>query len=221
MKVLAIQTVEFPNSIAIFDASQETVEQIILEKRNQTIELLGDSLTKLLQKTDVPQDQVNLFSVCIGPGSYTGTRGGVAFAKGFCQFSGATFIGVTAFDVLEHIAKTVYPQSRTVCALMDAKNQRVYYKKDTGEESVDHVTDVVKSIKAKTLFIGSGAFEYREIIEDIVEDNALFAEKKDCYTNAVTVAAVGQKLFEQGKGKDFSTMPLYILPPNITKPKKK
>jgi tRNA threonylcarbamoyladenosine biosynthesis protein TsaB len=51
----------------------------------------------------VPRD-VGLVAVDVGPGSFTGLRIGVTFAKTFAYATGANILGVTSMEVLAHQA---------------------------------------------------------------------------------------------------------------------
>jgi tRNA threonylcarbamoyl adenosine modification protein YeaZ len=62
--------------------------------------LLG-CVERVLAETGISLDNVGLVAVCTGPGSFTGLRIGVAFAKSLAHARDIPLIGVSAYDVAE------------------------------------------------------------------------------------------------------------------------
>lgn len=225
--ILGIQTAEFPNSVALLKADGDVVDIIMLKKRKQTVELLGKSVKQLIKKAGIKIEDVSLISVCLGPGSYTGTRGGLAFAKGFCQFTKISLIGVSAFEVLKQNVENV-GQLQNAIFLLDARNQRVFYikmdaKVDKKQIKVGSIVNIVDEISRKTLFVGSGALANQEYIKGELKGKVSFVKKSLNFLKAEQVARAGLKKFKEKDSiykKDYlyKIKPLYILPPSITKP---
>ncbi|MBN1915861.1 tRNA (adenosine(37)-N6)-threonylcarbamoyltransferase complex dimerization subunit type 1 TsaB [Candidatus Dojkabacteria bacterium] len=120
--LLAIQTAEFPNSVALFNEKGGLVDERVIEVKGKSEKLLGEMTKDLIKKNGITFDSIQTLAVCLGPGSYTGLRAGVAFAKGLCQFSGIRLVGVDIFEAFDEkgIKDGIF--------LLDAKNRRVYYK---------------------------------------------------------------------------------------------
>ncbi len=57
--------------------------------------LLGDALRESMRRID----DIALVGVCTGPGSFTGLRIGVAFAKSLAQSKEIPIVGISAYDV--------------------------------------------------------------------------------------------------------------------------
>ncbi|MBN2015282.1 tRNA (adenosine(37)-N6)-threonylcarbamoyltransferase complex dimerization subunit type 1 TsaB [Candidatus Dojkabacteria bacterium] len=237
--ILGIQTAELPNEVALLEFSKSKVEiprkfTKKISTGGQTIEELGDSVKKILAEAGIEPEEVDLVCVCLGPGSYTGTRGGVAFAKGYCQFRGIPLIGVSAFEVLEESIKTIKGIGNVVF-MLDAKNERVFALKSDRKSfgkirmdqvRVDSIENILTPTKERTLFLGSGAAAYRGIINEEIKNRAAFVPAKSNILRAVNVAARGLKSYQKNSSiysKDYllNIKPLYILPPNITKAKSK
>ncbi len=77
----------------------------------------------LLKCTRTPLDEVDLFAVSAGPGSFTGIRIGIASVKGLAMQGGKPCMGVST---LEAIAWNLAHVKGTVCAVMDARCHQVY-----------------------------------------------------------------------------------------------
>jgi tRNA threonylcarbamoyl adenosine modification protein YeaZ len=78
---------------------------------------------KLLAAADVGLDDVKLIAVCRGPGSFTGLRIGVAFAKSVAQARGLPIVGVSSYDVAEFDSKPL----RFPCAAVVQGKRAFYY----------------------------------------------------------------------------------------------
>ena len=228
--ILGIQTAEFPNEIVLIKGDSSLIESVPFNERDKTVEKLGDTLKGIVDKAKIEVEGIDLVTVCLGPGSYTGTRGGLAFAKGLCQFSNIPLIGVSTFEVLrENILSNENVEN--VCYLLDAKNERVFYiesSKGKNEKAIetDYLANILEKIREKCAFIGSGAVEYKEIIKDKLKDKARFVEGKFSKLSAESVARAGIRLYKKdssiySKGYLYKILPLYILPPSITKSKSK
>lgn len=78
-----------------------------------------------LTRAGVVLTDVDAFAVCIGPGSFTGIRVGVAAARGFAVATGRPAIGVSSLEALAAEAREMAP-GRPVLALLDARKDEVY-----------------------------------------------------------------------------------------------
>ena len=78
----------------------------------------------MLAASDLTPDGVTALAVCIGPGSYTGVRIGVAAAKGIIAVRQLPLVGVTTLDIL---AAAQPPDTRPLYALFAAGRKRIGY----------------------------------------------------------------------------------------------
>ncbi|MDQ6766424.1 MAG: tRNA (adenosine(37)-N6)-threonylcarbamoyltransferase complex dimerization subunit type 1 TsaB [Candidatus Eremiobacteraeota bacterium] len=63
------------------------------------LESLAALLQRALHERHRAIDEITLIGVCTGPGSFTGLRIGVAFAKSLAQTKDIPIVGVSAYDV--------------------------------------------------------------------------------------------------------------------------
>lgn len=59
---------------------------------------------EILEASDLKADRLSAVAVSKGPGSYTGLRIGVSFAKGICYGLGIPLIGIGSLDSLARVA---------------------------------------------------------------------------------------------------------------------
>ncbi len=104
--------------------------------RDQTIlaELTGDAalthgqrlpeeLMRVLAAASLRIDDVELFAVAAGPGSFTGLRVGIATVQGLAMARGR---GVVAVSALEALARAAINSTRPIGACMDAQRGEVF-----------------------------------------------------------------------------------------------
>jgi len=76
-------------------------------------------------------EAVELVAVCTGPGSFTGLRIGVAFAKSVAQARGLPMLGVSSYDVVDDESNGItYPR----VALVEGKRD-FFYARIVGDEA--------------------------------------------------------------------------------------
>jgi len=79
--LLALDTATDTIGLALTDGARILAEEVWLARRHATVELAPET-ARLLRRTGAREDQLQGIAITIGPGSYTGLRIGLAFAKG-------------------------------------------------------------------------------------------------------------------------------------------
>ena len=96
MKILAIDTSTRMGSIALAD-SEQLVAQIQLNLETTHTEKLLPAMDAVLRQTSWDLSHLNGLAIAIGPGSFTGLRGGLATLKGFAVAPHFPLFGVFSF----------------------------------------------------------------------------------------------------------------------------
>lgn len=90
---------------------------------------------ELLTENDIDPQQIDAVAVGEGPGSYTGLRIGISFAKGLCYGLGKPLIAVSSLASLAAVAIEDYNagiidienwNSALLCPMIDARRMEVY-----------------------------------------------------------------------------------------------
>lgn len=138
---------------------------------------------ELLTENDIDPQQIDAVAVGEGPGSYTGLRIGVSFAKGLCYGLGKPLIAVSSLASLAAVAIEDYHagiidienwDSALLCPMIDARRMEVYTQvfdskanplSDVTAEVVDENT-LAEHRAATDHFVvfGSGAAKCAEIL---------------------------------------------------------
>jgi tRNA threonylcarbamoyladenosine biosynthesis protein TsaB len=120
--LLAIDTATKLMSLALFDGKTILGEQTFVAG-NQHNSLLSPAISHTLQVCGVAPRDLTALAVVVGPGSYTGLRIGVAFAKGMASARDLPLIGMSSLDVLA-LGQPFTPK-HTLLAVLQAGRGRV------------------------------------------------------------------------------------------------
>ena len=101
MKILALDTTTLPGSTALMCDGQLEGWMAGNPTKTHSERLPGD-LLRLLEKHRLRVDDVDVFAVCAGPGSFTGLRVGLATVQGLALASGGGVLGVSTLEVLAY-----------------------------------------------------------------------------------------------------------------------
>ncbi len=97
--LLAIDTATARASIALHDGKTLRSE-CTWEAVNRHTTTLAARISQMLDASEVTPAYLTAIAVCIGPGSYTGVRIGVALAKGMAVARQLPLIGIPTLDIL-------------------------------------------------------------------------------------------------------------------------
>lgn len=156
--------------------------------------------------------EIDTVLVCIGPGSYTGIRVGLSYAKAFVSLRPIDLIGVNYLDCLEYIySQKNALNKQEVRGIMSARNNNVYIS--SGSEVIITQANQLKDDK---LYIGSGV-EYLEQLPNMYKHFV-----KGIYVTADDMVKyyLGNldrlKIYSYSNFVEFSKLlPIYVQEPRI------
>jgi tRNA threonylcarbamoyladenosine biosynthesis protein TsaB len=97
--LLAIDTSTRSMGIGLHDGSQVCAEFVWQSQNYHTVEL-APAVEDLLKKCQVDANHLVGVAVAIGPGSFTGLRIGLGFAKGLALANNLPLLGIPTMDIL-------------------------------------------------------------------------------------------------------------------------
>ena len=124
---------------------------ILGERTGTTRTLLGD-VDELLAEAGEGAADIGALVVGTGPGSFTSTRIGLAFARGLGVALGVEGAGVSTLDALASVEPRAYP-------VIAARRREVFV------EGPLAISPDELALEPGTLCVGSGAVRYRAILE--------------------------------------------------------
>jgi tRNA threonylcarbamoyladenosine biosynthesis protein TsaB len=96
---LAIDTATDQAGVALHDGDKVVAESTWTSRRRHTVEL-GPKVEGILASAELEVDELAGLAVAIGPGSYTGLRIGLSFAKGLALGSRLPLVPVPTLDIV-------------------------------------------------------------------------------------------------------------------------
>ena len=121
--VLALDTSSRATSLALARGDQLLAEFESTESEERS-ESLWEEIERLLERGGSDIREVDLYSVGVGPGAFTGLRVGIAAAKGLAAPLNKPMTGITSLEALAYSAK----DHELVCALMNGYRGEVYWQ---------------------------------------------------------------------------------------------
>lgn len=226
MKVLAIDTSTNTATVALMEDDRLICEYSINNRLTHSQKLLSQ-LESVLKISGENLASVGLISICIGPGSFTGIRIGVAAAKAISQVWNIPMVEVSS---LELAARNFDCFDGSVIGIIDAQKDNLYYnifefdqrsaeiiKENTDSViGVDDLIEKVKLIDGKKIFVGEGLLKAKDRLKTLAqEDKNVFLAGSDKNINkAGSLAKAGLIRHRNGESKNyFEVEPKYIRKP--------
>jgi tRNA threonylcarbamoyladenosine biosynthesis protein TsaB len=189
MVILAIDTSHRVGSVTIrLDA--RTSETREFGEVSHLVEL-GEAVSELAGRHGIAVRDLDRVAVVSGPGSFTGLRIGMAYAKGLHAAVGVDLVTITSLELL---AAEALQTEETVCAMIDARRAEVYGAIYTRGAAYPGTATVFQPVceqppraaspdvfllsakKRPVVFVGSGAERWRETINAAMGMSARIAE---------------------------------------------
>lgn len=128
MIILALDTCLSACSVAVLDGERVLARRVESMSRGHQ-ERLAPLTAEAMAEAGLGFDRLQRVGVTIGPGSFTGLRVGLAFAKGLGAALGIPVIGV---GVLEALAAPLAGDPGTIFPVLEAKRGQVYLQAFSG-----------------------------------------------------------------------------------------
>lgn len=124
MKILGFDSSAKTASVAVCDENGLTAQyfQNCGLTHSRTLLPMAEDMIKNL---DISLNDIDLFAVAQGPGSFTGIRIGVSTVKGLAWALGKPVCGVSTLEAMAYNG-SVLPDGSLVCCVMDARRSQFY-----------------------------------------------------------------------------------------------
>jgi len=217
MKILSIETSTMLGGVAIIDETAGLIAETRLNVKTTHSERLMTAVNNTLIQSEMDLDEIDVFGVAIGPGSFTGLRIGLSTVKGLSYATGKPVVTVPTLDAFAwNFPCSAYP----VCLMLDARKGEVYaavyrWDENTFSTVIECVSvkpeALLEKLQGKVLFAGEGVLLYREKILSIVNDRAIFAAMDKMVPSPANVAMLGMAKAVRGEFTGISqAVPFYI-----------
>ncbi|MBO5875920.1 MAG: tRNA (adenosine(37)-N6)-threonylcarbamoyltransferase complex dimerization subunit type 1 TsaB [Alistipes sp.] len=193
---------------------------------------VGVFVDELLHSTGITPNEIDAVAVGKGPGSYTGLRIGVSFAKGLCYGLQKPLIAIGSLDALVAVAREEHKagivtiedwDKACLCPMVDARRMEVYAQIFDSEGNA--LTEVAAEVvteesfakwrnEGKFVIFGNGAAKCAEALSDATLINITPSVRG--------IAPLAQRAFDEGNFEDIAYFePFYLKDFVVTTSKKK
>lgn len=218
--LLAIDTSTKQIGICIYDGEEVLYQEYWQAGRYHTTEL-SVAVNEAFKKIKMGREDLHGVVVASGPGSFTGLRIGMAFAKGLCLAMNLPLIPVPTLDVVAVAQPT---QDLPLVALLQAGRSRIAYRTYTVKDNIwvsdeeyqiGEPGELSDQINKRTLIAGEINAEIRKVLSR-KHKNALIASPAACVRNPAFLAELGCQLFSAAEGNVLDifspekSIPIYV-----------
>ena len=213
MRILAVETSGTVGGIAVLDEDCVLAERELPSEGRRHAQSLVKQTDEVLRSLPEASAAVDVVAVSIGPGSFTGLRVGVVFAKTWCYATGAKLVAV---DTLQAAAEQGPADAGRITAIADAQRGDVY----AGEYEK---TAAGLSRLQPIAIVNAGEFAMARSEKDVITGPALerhqalfegrgrLVDAADRTPRAATIGRIGQRLALAGEFVDlWSIEPFYL-----------
>ena len=215
MKILALDSTALVASVALCE-DDERLGEITINNGNTHSETLLPMVEFLLKRFDLTPDEIDLFAVSGGPGSFTGVRIGAATVKGLAFGTDKPCVGVST---LEALAYRLRGFDGLICPVMNARRKQVYtalFRATNGQLerlmpdsaiAISELDQRLSEYEEPVRLVGDGY----EITEALLTRPILPTPCELRQQSAYAVAQVARKMHESGEsGSDLELSPTYL-----------
>lgn len=192
---------------------------------------VGVFVDELLRETGISPDELDAVAVGMGPGSYTGLRIGVSFAKGLCYGLAIPLVAVGSLDAMAAVAIEDNDagildvdnwENAVLCPMVDARRMEVYTRlfdakgnalSDVTAEVVTEQTFADVRRERQLVMFGNGAAKCREVLPDATYINIT--------PSARGLARLAEQRLSAGQTEDIAYFEPFYLKDFIVIPSKK
>ncbi|MBN1587489.1 MAG: tRNA (adenosine(37)-N6)-threonylcarbamoyltransferase complex dimerization subunit type 1 TsaB [Candidatus Omnitrophica bacterium] len=218
MKVLAFDSSDAYLTVAVCEDSQVLAETHRLGPRTHA-SVLAPTIQSTLKDLGLGIRELDAVAVGLGPGSFTGTRLGLATARGLAQAIERPLIGVGS---LESVAQALGEECEYAAVLVNAGRDRIYVGRFRRDRTVWKPDAPYACVKEEELDIGAGAFYLSgsalatraDALRQRFAGKARVVEEGLWYPRARWVAQVGLRHWNSGQRQEFLDPmdPIYLHP---------
>jgi len=170
---------------------------------------LAPAVREILDESGRGPRDLGLVAVGTGPGSWTGVRVGVAFAKSLAFFAGVPAIGVPSLDAIAAEA----PPGEVVACVRDARRDALYvgvYRDGVREGDLRLVpaAEIGRALPAGALVLGDAGERYGDLLSG---EGRRLGDRAASRSGARAVARLGLEAFRRRGPDDVHDLaPVYL-----------
>lgn len=223
MKILAVDTSSKNCSVAIVEVDENKNYNIIAFENSDDEKTHSQKLMPIVDKVfkehNLTLKDMDLLACCVGPGSFTGIRIGIATMKAFADVTNIKTVSVTSLESLSYNIE----EDGIIIPIIDCKNNNVYSAifskenntyKQIGENIADNIDNAINLYKANAenkniTFVGDGSILYKDLLTSRLSNKLIFSNKNT--QSSISLAKCAYDKYLEGLYGDSNNLsPLYL-----------
>lgn len=219
MRVLGLETAGEMGGVGTVDGPR-VLSEVTFEARADHGAKLALAVDAALGLARLPRTDLDLIVVSRGPGSFTGLRIGLAFAKGLARALEIPIVGVPTMDAYAERARF---WTGPIWALFPDRRESVYrtaYQSGSavGSPDVCDIKDIIEELSergaSERLLVGPGAEAHRDALQSALLDVRLGSSGL-ARPSGAAVAQLGHARYDERGRRDelYELEPLYAQGP--------
>ncbi|MDO4593813.1 MAG: tRNA (adenosine(37)-N6)-threonylcarbamoyltransferase complex dimerization subunit type 1 TsaB [Tissierellia bacterium] len=171
MRILAIDTSTMISTITICEDG-EIIGDFNVNQQKTHSESLVPMIESLLKLLGIKIDDIDLYVIAKGPGSFTGLRIGMTVIKTLAQVHNKPVVSVST---LKALALNVFSEKYTI-SLIDARGKRVYAAMYEGNDkkvvikedlyNIEDFSKLVNEYQGEKILVGLVANKYKDLFNN-------------------------------------------------------
>ncbi|QLY25375.1 tRNA (adenosine(37)-N6)-threonylcarbamoyltransferase complex dimerization subunit type 1 TsaB [Bdellovibrio sp. KM01] len=216
MKILAMETSTLLGGVAVIQDGKVVAEESSQRQKSHT-EIISPFVENCLKTAGLKLEEIDVFAVGQGPGSFTGIRVAANAGKTYAYSFNKPMVTI---DSLMLLAEQCRPSKLPVLAIMNAYKNMVYLGlfDCSGEEPVYlkgpaaiPVRELSQHIDMEVMVVGDGWETYHEYFPENMKSKMHRDSKFPDEPQARTLGLMAEKRAQRGQTLDWkSFIPLYI-----------
>ena len=219
-RILCIDTSGDRCAVALGGSNTGLESVSVLNRPNIHSEALAELTGQVLENASLSPKEIDAVAVVSGPGSFTGLRIGMSFAKGYAFGLGIPIMAVTAFEAIAGGYAKCVAEGSEIYVLLDARRGELFFqsfrkvKEDAGtvgvqgegEPSIIKIENVKELIKAGGIPVFYGV---ESMLRKIKNETGM--EVKTGYPDPEAICGIASSRYRQGIFDDIHRLvPFYM-----------
>ena len=223
MKILAVDTSSKNCSVAIVEVDENKNYNILAcensDDEKTHSQKLMPMIDKIFKETNLELKNMDILACCVGPGSFTGIRIGIATMKAFADVTNIKTVSVTSLESLSYNIE----EDGIIIPIIDCKNNNVYSAifskenntyKQIGKNISDNIDNAISLYKANAenkniTFVGDGSILYKDLLTSRLSNKLIFSNKNT--QSSISLAKCAYDKYLEGLYGDSNNLsPLYL-----------
>ena len=223
MKILAVDTSSKNCSVAIVEVDENKNYNVLAcensDDEKTHSQKLMPMIDKIFKETNLELKNMDILACCVGPGSFTGIRIGIATMKAFADVTNIKTVSVTSLESLSYNIE----EDGIIIPIIDCKNNNVYSAifskenntyKQIGKNISDNIDNAISLYKANAenkniTFVGDGSILYKDLLTSRLSNKLIFSNKNT--QSSISLAKCAYAKYLEGLYGDSNNLsPLYL-----------